>query len=150
MEIQLTQGRTALIDDEDYERVSKHGWVIRKDGYAHAYINKKSVLLHRFIADPGEGVMIDHINMDRLDNRKVNLRPCTQSQNRANVWLSIRNKTGYKGVDWNIRVKKYHAQIKVDGKKIHLGYFDDKIEAAKAYDKAALIYFGEFSRINGV
>lgn len=90
----------------------------------------------------------DHINQDKLDNRRYNLRPATFSQNGCNQGVQKNNTSGYKGVFWN--QGKWMTQIKVDGKVIYLGYYDDPKEAARAYNKAALKYHGEFAVLNEV
>jgi len=89
---------------------------------------------------------IDHINGDKLDNRRENLRSATRSQNKMNSGKPKNNTSGYKGVCWYKRGNKWRAQIGINGKLKHLGYFEDKEEAAKAYKKAAEKYHGEFVR----
>ena len=97
--------------------------------------------------DAPKGLFVDHINHDGLDNRKSNLRLCTQRQN--NQTQRPRGKTSkYKGVYWNKRAKKFMASICIDGKKKSLGYFIDEVAAAKSYDKAAKKLFGEFAYLN--
>lgn len=137
-----------LISTEDYERCCQYCWQF--DGrYFRAIIGDKRVRLHRFILNDVEG-RIDHINGDCTDNRRENLRPVTNQQNAWNSKKSKNNTTGYKGVSIDKRntKRKYFAQIAIAGKNIHLGCFDNPKEAAKAYDKAASFYFGEYARLN--
>jgi len=142
-EVPLTKGKTALVSDEDYERVMQHSWCMHPQGYAKARINKKYVLMHRWIMGAKDGEELDHINGNKLDNRRENLRFCTHSQNQGNVQLLSSNGSGYKGVDWNKYHKKFRARCLV-----FLGYFDTPEDAARAYDEKAKIVFGEFARLN--
>lgn len=142
-----------LVDDADYEKVSARKWHQVSRGYvkSNRYLgggihNQKteSIALHRFIMDAQKGQSVDHINGDKLDNRRSNLRFCTQAQNVHNSKLSKLNTSGYKGVFWTKHAKLWRVRV---GKK-HVGYFSDKIEAAKAYNVKAIELFGEFARLN--
>lgn len=152
-EIQLTQGYVALVDDEDFERVSQHKWYasIRPEAnnvYVIRKIGRKTQGLHRFILgveDPK--IKVDHRDHNGLNNLRSNLRP-TRNQNAQNQRLSSANTSGFKGVSWKVREKKYQAGIKVNGKTVHLGTFSDLLEAACAYDMAAVKYHGEFASTN--
>ncbi|GAG28472.1 unnamed protein product [marine sediment metagenome] len=104
--------------------------------------------MHRMILGVEKGVDVDHINGDGIDNRRFNLRACLRSENGRNRRLSKNNKSGYKGVCWNKSCNKWVAQIKYNYKEYSLGCFFCIIKAAKAYDKAAREYFGEFARTN--
>ena len=97
--------------------------------------------------NPPLGMQVDHINGDRLDNRRENLRIVTNWQNQMNRGMTINNSSGYKGVRLR-RSGKWEAQIRVNKKAIFLGRFYDKLDAAHAYDDAAKKYFGEFARLN--
>lgn len=97
---------------------------------------------------PEDGFWVDHINGDTLDNRRSNLRLCTVSGNNHNRMKSKNNTSGYKGVSWLKQNQKWRAYIKVNSKDKHLGCYLDKEDAARAYDKAAKEYFGEFARLN--
>ena len=146
--IELTKGKVALVDDQDYERVNRHGWSLHSAGYAACTIKYKAVLLHNFVNPPPEGLRNDHINQDKLDNRKSNLRFVTCAQNQYNRGLPKNNTTGYKGVAFNKQIQKYVAQIRVNGKLRYLGCFPQPEEAAKAYDNAALELVGSICVLN--
>ena len=149
--IHLTQGKLAIVDDEDYEYLNQWKWRISSSGYARR--NSKSnnklieIRLHRVITNCPEDKQVDHINGNRLDNRKENLRICTHKQNSYNKSKKRTNKSGYKGVYWCTTSKKWRSRIACDGKEIHLGYFDDIKEAAIHYNNAALKYHGEFANL---
>lgn len=157
-EIPLTQGFVALIDDEDVELVSRHKWFASRHGsrvYARTNVldansHRKTLPMHRLIMNPGRGLDIDHINGNGIDNRRSNLRSCSRSRNKANAAAYANNRSGFKGVYWQKDVRKWRAQIRVMGRKLHLGLFDARQEAALAYNKAAVEHFGEFARLNEV
>lgn len=146
--------KTALLDADDYSRINQYEWLLKSDSrcsnlYVVRYKNFKAILLHRVIMRPDVNVQIDHKNGDGLDNRKINLRECTHIQNRFNRKIHKNNKCGYKGVYWQeYPQRKWRVTIYKEKKKIHVGYFDDLIEAAKAYNEAAIEYHGEFARLN--
>jgi len=139
------KNNNVLIDDEDYENLSKLSWRLNAYGYVTAYKNYKTVFMHREIVDCPSGMQVDHINGNKLDNRKSNLRIVTQQQNLMNKGVYKNNKTGFKGVCKDFG--KYKA-TKKDNKKIHIGVYKTPEEAAKAYDKAAIKLFGEFAKTN--
>lgn len=150
-----SQGYYALVDNEDYEALNKYKWKLQK-GYAcrNAYIDTargvhiyKLKSMHRVIMDAPEGLTVDHINRNRLDNRKSNLRLCTMAQNLKNVPIRDTNKSGYKGVYLEKRTGKYYSQISNDSKAIHLGTFNTKWEAYSAYKKASKKYHREYSNV---
>jgi len=108
------------------------------------------MMMHREVLKVPDYLLVDHINHNGLDNRKANLRPATKTQNgrnRRKVNIQ-RCRSRYKGPCWYGRKKKWGVKIMVDGKSIFLGYFDDEIDAAKAYDTAAKKYFGDFASLN--
>lgn len=148
--IQLSRNRQIIVDDDFDEELLRFSWNINNRGYVHAKIVKDRkecwISMHRFLANATEGQLVDHRNGNKLDNRLCNLRLCTFAQNSYNKSISSKNITGYKGVI--LRYGKYKAQIKVDGKHIQLGSFDDITQAAYAYDDAARKYFGEFANTN--
>lgn len=150
--IPLTKGYTAQVSDEDFETLDKtswcysHGYAIRRQSLG--YKKSKNVYMHRQIMGvEGKHIQVDHINGDRLDNRRENLRVCNQTQNNHNTHKP-KSKSGYKGVVWVEDHKKWRAYITLNKKVKVLGYFKTAKEAAKAYDKAALENFGEFARPN--
>jgi hypothetical protein len=150
-EILLTQGKYSLVDDGDYERVSKHKWCAWWSGwawYAERRSSGKIVYMHRFIMGAETGLEVDHKNRNGLDNRQENLRICTSSQNKHNTGQHSDNKSGYKGVCWVTRDKRWKAQIKFDGRNMSLGHYKNIIDAAKAYDAKAREVFGEFAYLN--
>lgn len=153
-QIKLTQNKYALIDDEDFSYINQFNWYYNK-GYAYRWnrldSNKRiRISMHREIIDVPDNYKTDHINGITLDNRKVNLRICTIGENNKNASLRKDNKSGYKGVCWIPKYQKFVAQIRVNKKLIRLGLFDDKIEAAKVYNNAALKYFKNFAKLNKI
>ncbi len=156
-EIKLTHGYVALVDDDDYVHLSKFQWVCMSCKsnlkYAHARIDKKYVLMHRFMLNLGKGEMADHKNGNGLDNRRGNLRTCTHAENMRNSGIPANNTSGYKGVYYcngTPRRKPWRADIYKDDRKYSLGYFETSIEAARAYNEAALKYHGDFARLNEI
>jgi len=156
--IKLTQGKFTLVDDEDYDDLSKHNWYVQKSRntfYAARRVknsngNPRLALMHREIMGSPFGKKIDHIDEDGLNNQKQNLRICTNSQNQMNRGKTKVNTSGYKGVFWHELAKKWRAQISINNERIYLGLFDDVSEAAKAYNEAAVKFHGEFARLNKV
>lgn len=154
--IELTQGKVALVDDEDFDQVSAFRWSARKNRNSDTYYavrtdrtsGKRTVLMHRFLLHAQNSVEVDHINGNGLDCRRVNLRLATHSENQRNAARRSDNTSGFKGVTWNKQISKWRAYIKVDGDQVHLGYFTSKAAARNAYDEAAIRHFGEFARTN--
>jgi len=150
-QIPLGNGLFALVDAEDYERISAFNWFANSGGSATLYAVRMSqtagerihISMHREVMSAQPGTLVDHKNHNGLDNRKINLRLCTKSQNSANQ----PPKTGrYKGVfphryGWM-------ARIVVDKKPQYLGYFSAADDAAQAYNTAAQRLFGEFACLN--
>lgn len=150
----LTNGGVALIDANDFRQVSMHTWhQIKKDRgspYVRTQIRKGQIAsLHRFVMRAKDGQVIDHINADTFGNRKANLRFCSVHQNVCNT-APVRNKKiagGYIGVRKQSRLT-WRAQITFDRKSIFLGTFTDPIEAAEAYDRAAIERHGKLATLN--
>ena len=143
-------GTELLFDTDDYGRVSAHTWHRTGRWYAGAYIDHKYVRFHRFLMNAPSYLQVDHINLDKFDNRRSNLRFATHKENKRNSGLQSNNTSGCKGARYYKARGKYVAKIKVDGKHIHLGYYSTLLEASCAYDRAALYYFGEFARLNNL
>ena len=154
-EIQLTQGKIAIVDDADFEYLNQYKWHIYKQNrnnfYARTivYENKKriAIVMHRLLVKC-EGKIIDHISGDGLDNRRSNIRCCTRSQNPINRRININNLSGFKGVSWYKPAEKWRAQIQYKKIVYHLGCFEKRIDAARAYNQAAQKYHGEFAKLN--
>jgi len=154
--IPLTQGKEALVDDEDYDRLMTMGsWFahfnnVAGNGYWYAETRSGSdhVKMHRVILHAPDNKIVDHIDGNGLNNQKSNLRLATQSQNQANSKLREDNTSGLKGVSYKHRISKWAAKISYQGEESHLGYFEDKIKAAEAYDRAAKRLHGEYARLN--
>jgi len=150
------KGYEILIDDEDVDVISGIDWYpyIDEMNSSRVYFRKGKrvgklftlILLHRMIARTPKGKVTDHINGDTLDNRKENLRICEQPENSRNRKINKENQSGYKGVYWEIRRRKWRATIRANKKKISLGYFNTPEEAHKAYCEASKKYHGEFGR----
>jgi len=149
-EIKLTKGFVALVDDEDYEYLNQFNWGISAYKYACRAAGKLRILMHREIMCAAQGQIVDHIDGNCLNNQKVNLRLCSHTQNIRNQKRRRDNSSGFKGVSWDKRLKKWGARIQVNGKPISLGYFSDKKRAAEEYNIAAIQHFGLFAKLNEV
>lgn len=152
--IELTQGKRTKVDDEDYEYLSQWKWFYKKTshgGYAVRNSDYKrgkprhSVWMHRVIMKTPNGFETDHINGDKLDNRRMNLRIVTKSQNQWNRKKQA-GSSKYKGIYWNKANQRWHVQLQMGGKKVWLGYYKTEEEAKKAYDEGVRRFFGNFGR----
>lgn len=160
--IPLNQGKVALVDDSEFEQLSRFRWFVVKSRSKHhvrwyakrnptiANHNRIVVLMHRQILGLEPGTYCDHRNHNGLDNRRENLRPATRAQNNGNQRKAPGTSSRYKGVSWNKNASKWIANIKINGRSKYLGYFTTEQAAAAAYDRAALIHFGEFALTNGM
>lgn len=148
-------GKSAIVDSEDYEELSKYNWWCNSDGYAIRIEYKsgeyyRQIFMHKEIHKVPEGFQVDHINRNVLDNRKSNLRTATPSQNQANREVQKSNTSGYKGVSYDKKAGKWRSSITKDGKQYHLGFYEKKRDAAKAFNVKAIELYGEFSVLNEV
>lgn len=128
----------AVVDNEDYDKLmTMGGWYKDRRGYAitDKIINGKRTIIdmHRLLHKPVKGFIVDHIDQNKLNNQKSNLRDATKSINALNSGMWSHNKSGYKGVCWSKQAKKWRTSINIDGKQYHLGYFDDPKKASEAY-----------------
>jgi hypothetical protein len=151
--IPLTQGKFATIDAEDAERVLAHKWHAARRGskwYALSNAPRKGggkpamLLMHRLILNTPRGLCTDHIDGNGLNNRRANLRVATHWQNQANSGMQPNNTSGFIGVVWDGRRKKWFAQIRAGNRKRWLGYFECAEDAARARDEAARQLHGSF------
>jgi len=156
MEI-IVSNKIVLIDTEDYGKIREYKWYIAH-GYVSASIpnpidkaRQYQQRLHRLLLglEPYDKIQVDHINRNKLDNRKSNLRTCTLQQNRQNTMRNT-NKSGYHGVCWKKKNKKWCAATCFNGMVKYIGLFKTKEEAALAYNKKAKELFGEFAYLNEV
>lgn len=148
--IPLTRGLYAIVDTADYEWLSQYRWCVLGGGdrpYACRRENGRTIYMHREIMQAPAGMCVDHIEGFTLDNRRANLRTCTVAENARNR-KGNSGRTLFKGVTYQKHANKYKASIGCEGAPRHIGYYDDPVEAAKAYDRKALELFGEFARLN--
>lgn len=152
--ILLSKGQVAIIDDDDFWELAQWKWNIGGSGYAertrrvgeqwHTMI----IRMHCWIMRPPKKMEVDHINGNKLDNRRENLRVITSSQNKMNQGVRKNNKLGVKGIYFHEKRKRFIAQIQANGKSFHLGYFVDLESAKAAYSKAVMEHHGEFAHRN--
>jgi hypothetical protein len=152
-EIPLTKGKIAIVDDEDFEMLSRFKWCCSNRGYAIRKSNEdgkpKTMLMHRFILGASKGVFVDHIDGNPLNNQRGNLRLVSNRQNCLNQKIGVRNKSGYKGVWWNKESGKWATGVRGENKeKYFLGYFENKHDAARMYNFWAVDLYGEYARLN--
>lgn len=154
-EIELTQGYKTIVDDEDFEYLSQFKWQYHY-GYARRAVKNinNPIIMHRIILERKLGrkltssELTDHKDRSRLNNTRDNLRVATRRQNNINSSNRTGTSSPFRGVYWRKDERKWYARIKVHKKAIHLGSFDDQVLAAKAYDKNAILWFGEFAVLN--
>lgn len=152
-EIPLTSGGYAIVDDADFPMLSKFSWM-NSNGYAVNVTQKDNkrtrTRMHRLILGDRVKKYTDHINGNKLDNRRENLRECSNSENMRNRPAPSNNTSGYKGVFFCKQKGKYVAKIKLNYKENHLGTFSSKEEAAVAYNEGAKRLFGPFAWVNPI
>src|SRR6478609_1112312 len=149
IQIELTQGYFATIDDEDYDLVNQHLWCLkvgRNTNYAKTNIvvdgKRRTLLMHQLIMNTsGRENPVDHVNRNGLDNRKNNLRKATCQQNKRNSVKDHNSHSSYKGVSYRKETNKFRARITINRKTINIGNFINEIYAAKSYDEAAKFHF---------
>lgn len=150
-EIYLTQNKQVMVDDADYDFLNQWKWYFANNGYAmrSIYLGKingkykyKNIFMHHLIINPFKDLEVDHINRNRLDNRKENLRLVTSSQNKINCIKRKHNTSGYKGVSWEKRCKKWVAYLTFNKIRKHLGYFHNIQGAILARKWGERLYFG--------
>jgi len=152
--IPLSQGLFALVDNKDYDDLMQFKWFAKKEHgifYAARTLSvkgkKKTLRMHSFLLKLEKGQEGDHRNHEGLDNRRMNLRVCTHSQNSKNRKKTVGTSSRFKGVYWVKRLRKWSCRIGTDGKH-NLGLFADETEAARVYDMKAKELFGEFAQLN--
>lgn len=139
--IKLSQGKYALVDDADFDWLNQYKWSYLFSGYAFrtTWPDNKGVYMHRSILNAKEGEEVDHINGNKLDNQRNNIRLCSRSQNMA-------NRTS-KGMSWRKDRNRWKVRINVEKKEIYIGLYKTRVEAVRAYNEAAIKYHGEFARL---
>lgn len=156
--IKLTLGKTAIVDDADFEQLSQRNWRVtfgqkkRKKFYAISGSYKKTVLMHRLLMDCPPGMMVDHIKGNGLDNQRSNLRVCSVMQNNANRKLFTTGASGFRGVfkktDYSRKNPWYARAGLKKGQRLYAHGFSTPEEAAMAYDKLAKQLYGNFAVLN--
>ncbi len=153
VEVPLSRGYVAIVDEADAGRVLSHKWSVRPSGrnvYAQRAVQRPDGVwttqaLHTFLTGYER---TDHRNGNGLDNRRSNLRDATREGNSQNRRQRADNTSGYKGVTWHKRIDKWQAKVKADGVSRHVGYYETAEEAARAYDIAARFFHGEYASLN--
>lgn len=149
--ISLTQNKFAIVSDIDFPWLNQNKWCVRKSKNRFYAVRRGpkhgTIWMHKEILGVTAGLEGDHISGDSLDNRRGNLRKATHQQNCCNIRHRRYSKSGYRGV-YEVPGSKWRAEIRVFGKLIYLGRFDNPLEAANSYNKAADRYFGQFAVLN--
>ena len=155
-EIQLTQGKVALVDDEDYDKLMEYKWCANKIGNTFYAVSRikidgrwATLYMHKFIiGDHLSKTMVDHRDGNGLNNQRYNLRPASKSENAINSVKRKNCSSKYRGVYRDEERQKWQSYIKINGKRKHLGRFDIEEDAAIAHDVAAIKRDSEFRRLN--
>jgi hypothetical protein len=159
-EIQLSQGQVAIVDDADFEWLNQWKWYAAWRPSVQKFYAVRNpprgersstpVVMHRIIMGAEKGALVDHIkNQETLNNQRSNLRLATRAQNAVNSRLRSDNSSGFRGVSWHKAANKWISQLRCHDAKFKLiGFFTNKIEAARAWDMAAIEHFGEFACLN--
>jgi type V secretory pathway adhesin AidA len=158
VEISMPHGKVTVVDEADFERLSQWNWHVDGKGYAlrtgrksDGPLCRKGIFMHRQImgvTDPS--VEVDHHDHNTLNNQRSNLRLCSSLGNHANASLQVNTTSGYKGVSFDKRKKRWQSRLKVKGEQIFLGYFSTKEQAAVTYNRAAIKHFGAFACLNEI
>jgi hypothetical protein len=157
--VTLTDGKYAIVDNEDFPLVSQYRWYPSRQPNGQTYAiaassrtGRKTLYMHRLIAGctPGDGVVIDHINRDPLDNRKSNLRRSTKRLNALNSAGHRDRKSRFKGVTWHKKSRFYYARIRWNGRSVSLGNYRDEEDAALAYNVGVQVLLGPGHYLNPV
>jgi hypothetical protein len=153
--IELTKGAVAIVDDDDYEELSKYKWFLHKDGYAvrniRLGVNKRTAeMMHRVIMKTPKGLEVDHIDGNKLNNCKANLRNCTHKQNMGNLKKRSNGKSKYKGVSRVTGSNKWQSYVLHQGETIYFGVYSSEKDAASVYNDWAIKTFGEFASLNDI
>lgn len=152
--IELSRGKRAIVDDEDYEWLNQWKWYCKQDNYAARvsttdnWKTQTFISMHRLIMNTPTGMTTDHKNGNSLDNRRCNLRIATHSENQFNRGKQKNCSSKYKGIHWDSTYGKWKAKIHKDDTTLHIGYFASETDAAMAYDYKATQLFGQFARLN--
>jgi len=156
------EGKFAIVDDDLFERLNQWRWHYhyhksRRDNHCYACrgvkISKnktKTIAMHQEIMNTPKGMKTDHKNNNNLDNRKYNLRICTDQQNQMNSLPSRGGTSKHKGVHWSKKYNRWIARVGINRKKVFLGHFTSEVKAAKAYNRKAKELFGEYACLNSI
>jgi len=161
--ITLSRGKVAVVDDEDYDYLMQWKWcasfdfrgggkiviAVRHPKASEGFNNLETIYMHRQILSARKGTVVDHINHDTLDNRRSNLRECSDGENKCNR-LRQKNISGFKGVSPGDKAGTWYVRIAKNKKQFCLGTFTNIVDAARKYDEAAKELHGEFALLNGI
>ncbi len=145
--IPVGDGQFAIVDAADYDWLNRYHWRLQ-NGYVARREKGRTIYMHAEIMKPPKGMMVDHINHYRQDNRRANLRVCTRQQNTHNNGKHVDSSSRFKGVGYSRQRRKWFAKIWFEGERIWLGYFTDEVEAAHVYDRKAVELFGAFAHVS--